>query len=446
MDNNLKPIEPLNGQKASVDIPEIASPIEEKPKAPIAAEANKTTLTGPHAVIAKKSSNRPNKIIIAIVALLILAGAIFFLFFYRVRVLVGTNPAPDKVTVDGTVISSKSFYLMPGKHKIVIERKDSVSYFVNRNFNKGEKLNLNFTFKPAPKAGLIETGATMLQGVQSKIYFVNADKSVGYLFGGDKTSVDIIKATNATYPTIKKYSLTEDGEILMVLDNEAIKLIDQAGSDIVNQAQAKLPFDGSKIGTFDSNPSGNSYFDGANKYIAFDQTDSQWILRLVSRDLARDEIVSTLDSTKYKNLKIEWLSDNQTIVLTGGYIGKIELTSRTYSELSTETNFSFSKASPDGAKILAVNSDGKGVVFEQDKSHDIDLPNLAPTCYFIDNSSALLYSNGRLVEYNFDTGNSIGYAGGEQVLLPTGLAIYGETLYYTNTQGLFAIDLVKEEY
>lgn len=447
MENNLKPIQPLDDRKADdVKVPEAQPRAEEGPKPPAPAETKRETFTGPHAVIAKKGSGRLNKIIIAAIIVLALVASAYFLLFYRIKVVINTTPSPDKVTIDGTVISSKSIYIMPGKHKIVVEKKDSVSYFVNRDFTRGEKVNLNFEFKPAPKATLIELNATMLQGVENKIYFANADKSIGYLFGGDRTSDDLIKATNATYPTIKKFSLSQDGTVLMILDDEAIKLVDQAGSDIVNQAQAKLPFDGSKISTFGSNPSANSYFDGANKYIAFDQTNGERILRLISRDLARDEIVMTLDSNKYKNLQIEWSSDNASLLLTGGTIGKIELTSRTYSELSGENNFTFSKLSPNGDRIFAVKSDGKGVVFEGDKPKAIDLPNLAPVCYFIDNSRAFVYTNGQLVEYNFDTGNSIGYAGGEQILLPTGLAIYGGTLYYTNTQGLLAIDLVKEEY
>lgn len=442
---NLKPIKPLNQEGTQKDIPQELKAQEQKPELNFLEQA-KGAKVGPHAVIAKKSSKPIKKIIFFSLALIVAGGFAYFLFFYRIRVIVNTSPSPDKVTIDGVVIKSNSLYLMPGKHKILVEKQGSVAYSINRDFRYGEKLNLNFAFKPAPESTLLEQGASAVQAYENKIYFVNKDKSLGYLFGGDTTGADIIKATNASYPTIKKYSITEDGTILMILDNEAIKLVDLGGSDIVNQAQAKLPFDGSKITAFDSNPSVDSYFDGANKYIAFDLADGQWILRLISRDLVRDEIVMTIDQAKFKDLKMQWLADNSSIILTGGAIGKIDLISRTYTELSPESNFVFSQASPDGSKIIAVKSDGTSKVFSEGTAKDLDLPNLAPVCFFTGKSKALLFSNGRLVEYNFDTGNSIGYAGGEQISLPTGLATYKDTLYYTNTQGLFAIKLVKEEY
>lgn len=449
MSEELKPIEPI-GEKPETQKAETvpAKPTEPPKVSEVKAPPfPKDNATGPHAVIPKKGSKRLGKFIIALIILIAAIATVYFLFFYRVKLTVSTNPAPDNVTVDGDKLLGKSIYLMPGKHKIIVEKNGSVSYSADRNFGHGEQVNLNFTFKPAPKSNLIGLDTTKLQDMGSKVFFVNSDKSIGYLFAGDRKASDVIRATNAVYPTIKNYLLTQDGSILMILDNEAIKLVDQAGSDIVNQAQAKLPFKADTIESFASNPSVDSYFDGANKYIAFDQTEGQeWILRLASTDLKRDEIVMNFERTKFKNINLEWLNDNANIIITGGAIGKIELTTRIYTELSAENNFVFSKSNQDGSKIFAVKSDGKGVVFKDDKQSDIIPANLAPVCYFLDKSNALIFSNGKLIEYNFDTGSSIGYAGGEQISSPSALVAQGNTLYYTNSQGLFGLDLVKEEY
>jgi len=455
--DNLKPIKPITEEK-KITVEEQKTAAPEKPlkidsqKTPLSGAAQieptpqPTQPTGHYALIKKKPPARILKITLGALFVLICLGAVYFFFFYRAKVIIATIQKPDRVLIDGKETGAVTIYLLPGRHSIAIEKSGYLPYFTISNLSRGQKIDLKFSFVKTPKATLISQGASLLTQ-DKKIYFVDEQKFIASVFGGEKTPGDVTQESVATFPTIKNLIVSQDSNLAYLSDDEAIKIIDLTKTDIINQTQTKLPIDGKLVTMMASNYFTNNYFDSANSFIVFDQKAiNTWALKLIKTDMSRNEYLMDIDPNKFINPKIEWAADSGDIIITGGSIGQLDLTTRTYSDLSDNKDYIFSKASPKGTRIFALRKGGEAEIITGNSRKEINLSGVVPVCGWKDESSAYIIFGNQLVLYNFDTDQAIGYAGGNEISSANTLVVGSNVAYFMTGEGLSALELVKEVY
>lgn len=352
-------------------------------------------------------------LIFSIIFILLVAGfAAFFFFFYRVKITINTNPAPDKVVLDGKEVKPGTFNLMPGKHTIEVSKDGFVTFTDSRAFKVSENINLDFKLEPAKESTLLNQGGYFPVATRDQNYlvFVGANGQIFSKKSADANSTPI-PLSNGTFPSVSQLLISNNGQFALVKDTEALKIVDFNKSDIINQSIAKLPPAISQVNSVTWNGNKSSFFPEENSEIVYDlKTDSGWRLYLANRAHTQADILATLDPDSFQNLYLDWNDSDRQVLLTGGEVGTIDLSTREYKTVSKDAKFIYGKWSPQGKSAAVIDDQGNLYRFKDGKLDKTNFKTKPDLISFTAANKLIIVTGSKPIEVDFDTLSSIDYA------------------------------------
>ncbi|MCX6809187.1 MAG: PEGA domain-containing protein [Candidatus Berkelbacteria bacterium] len=405
---------------------------------------------GTRAMIQRKGPGRISKIILCVVAFLIIAGGVFYFFFYRVTFVINPTPAPDKITLDGKQVKNGTYRVTPGTHSVEIEKKGFVSYRENKDFSIGEKQNLNFAFEKAESAETIADGA-IDASASYDLKFINFISKSGNLSAVSTSKQNNAWAqtqlSNGAYTNVRKVLFSNDEKFAVLLDNEALRVIDFAKSDLLNQVEAKLPPLASTIHSIALNTLKSQYFPEVNSKIIYDmEVPYGWSIIMANRDHSQSEIIMQLDKKDFSSLYLDWNDSAKDLLVVGGQVGIFDLSSRDYKTISKDADFVWGKWGQSGKNAALVDTDGNVWALSNGKVTKINLKTKPGLISFISQNEAIIAVDGRPVKFNFDSKEIINYAEINGLDGATSMAAISSEVYFSDQDGLKTAPIQEIKY
>ena len=400
---------------------------------------------GPAAVV-RRGSPRFIKVLLIFLAVVVLGTGAFFLFFYRAQVNISPNPTPDKILVDGKEVQAGKFHLLPGVHSIIIEKDGYISYRTQQNFKINERLKLTFPLQEATKPTLVAAKARMVSVANDgrAIDFLSGEGILSSFAGSGSTATAL---SNGTYKDVRKLIFSDQNDFAFILDNEALRVLDFARSDTLNQVEAKLPPDASSIHSITSNSGASQYFPDPNSNLLYDmQSSSSWDIILANRAHSQAQIVMSLDKDRFSTLKLDWAKNDRRVLLVGGELGVLDLATREYQQIDAEGDFVAGDISPGGQYALALDTSGEVYLAKDLKAQKLNLQSAPGEIFWLSASEAVVVSAGRPVKYNFDTNEAINYAEISGLKSADSVAVMNKIIYFTDSEGLKSAPLAENIY
>lgn len=419
--------------------PPISAP--QAPQAPQAPAAPMPSQPGKKAVI-KRSGGDTGwvKYILLAFAVLVIGAGVFYYFFYRVTFEINPTPTPDKILLDSNQVQPGTYRVKPGVHTLDIEKAGYISYISSRKYSFGEHIVLNFKFQ-AEKTPIISIAGAKLETLSSDkslLFFLDSNSSIAVTNLSDATG-KVTELSNGQYPTARIMKVSKDESFALVLDNEAIKIINFNKTDLINQSETKLPPLASGIHsiTWDNNES--QYFPAANSKILYDlQSSTSWDVFLANISHTQADIILQIDKNVFPNLFMDWGDNQNKVLITGGEIGVLDISKRDYQKIATDKQFSWGRWSPDGQKAVAVDTQGGVWVYQNNSLTRLPFDSKPSLVNFIDNINIAAVSQGRPVKYNFDTKQETNYAEVKGLTESSTFITKADVFYFETADGIFS--------
>ncbi len=406
----------------------------------------------PRGAVIRRSVTSPlPKIILGFFVFLVVGAGVFFFFFYRVTLNIAIPNNPDQITLDGKPIQEGVKKILPGEHSLVIAKKGYISYRLAKRFSIGEKLNLSFDLKPQIEPQLLAAGARMASASadQKFVNYVTADSHLA--------AVPVAQSGQSAVPTVlsvgafkglRQVLFSKTNTFALVLDGEALKLIDLKKTDILDQVIAKLPPDPTKISSITWNATESQFVPEANSKLVYDlKTGDLWNIILANRTHSQSEILMELEGGGFSNLHLDWGLSPKNILVAGGELGIIDVSARTYQTVDKQKNIHFALWGPNGTFALAIGGDK--TVYLLKNLTTLESQNLQSTSgqiTFISEKEGLIVSEGRPVRVNFDTGEVTSYAEIKGLDGAKSIAVAEGNLYFADQEGLKTAALTENVY
>lgn len=403
------------------------------------------------AVIRRSGTSPLPKIVLGFLLFLIGAGAVFFFFFYRVTLNINISNQPDQILLDGKPIQAGVKKVMPAEHSLVISKQGYISYRIDKKFAIGEKLDLSFALKPQTEAQTLAAGGRLCSASidQKYINYVSADNHLAAVPVTDsvQSAVPTVLSVGA-FNGLKQVLFSQTNTFALVLDAEALKLIDLKKTDILDQVIAKLPPDPKLISSITWNATKSQFVSEANEKVLYDlKTASLWNIILSNRTHTQSEILMELEGNTFSNISLDWGLSPKNILLAGGELGIIDVSARTYQTIDKEKNIHFATWGPNGTYALAIGGDKtvyllKNLTTMESLNYKSDAGKVA----FISEKEGLIISDGRPVRINFDTGEVTSYAEIKGLDGAKSIAVASGNLYFADQEGLKTAALTENVY
>jgi len=456
--DNLTPLSEIKDDKPASSAGDIrpsplAKKADSKPTSPppppaaskLEARGSKPPPPGPAAVV-KRGIPRFIKVLLIFLAIIALGAGAFFLFFYRAQISIFPNPAPDKILLDGQEIQVGKFRLFPGTHSIVIEKDGYISYRTERDFKINERLNLSLSLQEANKPTLVAAKARLLSVAKDgrSVNFLSGDGILSS-FAGSGTTASAL--SNGTYKDVRQLIFSDQNDFALILDAEALRILDFARSDTLNQVEAKLPPAASSIHSIVLNSGESQYFPSPNSNILYDmESSSSWDLILANRAHSQAQIVMSLDKNRFSTLQLDWAQNDRRVLVVGGELGVLDLATREYQQVESEAKFAAGSIAPGGQYALALDTSGEVYLAKDLKAQKLNLQSAPGQISWLSPSEAVIVSAGRPVKYNFDTNAVTNYAEISGLKSADSFAVMNKVVYFTDTEGLKSAPLVENTY
>ncbi|MFH1854790.1 MAG: PEGA domain-containing protein [bacterium] len=381
------------------------------------------------------------KIILYIVGVLILLAAGFYFFFYRVTLEINPSPAPDKILLDDKEIKAGIYKTMPGTHSITISKDGYVSYISVRNFKMAEKVKLNFALQKEkiPTLSVQQGKFPSFSSDLKNLFFLDKDSTVSVL-DLENEKAQSTPLSNAKFPTAKIVKISNNNNYALILDNEAIKIVDFSKTDLINQTETKLPPLAANIHSVSWNDNASSYFPEANSKLIYDLLSSYgWDVFLTNLKHTDANIILQLDKNKFSNAFFDWGANPNKVLVIGGEVGVLDLSKREYQSVSAEKNFVWGKWGPNGTEAVVV--DEEGTVYRingENKLETLPFKSAPNLISFFDEKNIAGVSEGRPVKYNFDTKQLINYAEVKDLSSAKSFISRSDIFYFGSSKGIFS--------
>lgn len=437
--------------KKTVPVPEI--PAKPQPTTPDSSSKIKpppqstpeTTQTVGTKAIIKRGRSRITKIIIGILIVIALSAGIFYFFFYQATIIINPTPTPDQIILDGKEIEAGTYRIKPGRHKLYVKKEGYVSYVLERELKMAQKITLDFAFKKQPEGKILAEGGSniVLTSDKSFIIFQGKDGKLYSIKRGSDPAVEAISITS--YPNIKEMLISENNLFAMILDRDALRVVNLLKQDLLSQDELKLPPLAQAISAVTWNAVTDSYFTEANAHIIYDlKTDYGWDLILANRQHTQSQILMQIDQDRFRNIRLDWGTNPKQVLIAGGELGIIDLPSRSYSEVLKEKDIVSAKWSPDGTKFAAISSEGQLYASEGEGATEIDVK--GELFNWINDNQLAVVESGRLIVYSFDTKEVINYAEIKGLENCYSFAVVDNEIYFSDNQGVKSASLQVPDY
>jgi len=415
------------------------APPEAKPSQPAASKEDEKKV-GSRAVI-KRPRGGFIKIILYILGVLILLATGFYFFFYRVTLEINPSPAPDKILLDNKEIKAGIYKTMPGTHSITISKDGYISYISVRNFKMAEKVKLDFALQTEKVPTLSVQGGKFpaYSSDLKNLFFLDKDSVISVLDLKNKKAQPT-PLSNAQYPTAKVVKISKNSNYALILDNEAIKIVDFSKTDLINQTETKLPPLATNIHSVSWNDNASSYFPEANSKLIYDILSSYgWDVFLTNLKHTDASMILQLDKNKFSSAFFDWGANPNKVLVAGGEVGVLDLSKREYQSISSEKNFVWGKWGPEGTEAVVV--DDEGTVYKitpENKLVSLPFKSAPNLISFFDEKNIAAVSEGRPVKYNFDTKQLINYAEVKDLSSAKSFISRSDVFYFDSDKGIFS--------
>jgi hypothetical protein len=208
---------------------------------------------------------------------------------------------------------------------------------------------------------------------------------------------------------------------------------------LINQTEAKLPPLASAIHSVSWNDNASQYFSEANSKIIYDLLSSSgWDVYLSNRTHTEANMIMQFDQG-FTNPMFDWGENPNQVLIAGGELGFLDLSKRDYQTISKDHDFVFAKWGPGAKNAIAV--DAEGIVYKINTDHKIEqLPFQSGKSLvsFIDENTLAAISQGRPVQYNFDTKSLINYAEVKDLDKSRSFVARSDIFYFETDQGILS--------
>ena len=429
--------EALSSKPTSSPPPPAASKLE--------ARGSKLPPPGPAAVV-KRGAPRFVKVLLITLAIVALGAAAFFLFFYRAQISIFPTPTADKILLDGQEVQVGKFRLSPGVHSVVIEKDGYISYRTERDFKINERLDLSLPLQEATKPTLVAAKARLASVAKDgrSVNFLSGEGVLSSFAGTGSTATAL---SNGTYNNVRQLIFSDQNDYAFILDAEALRILDFARSDTLNQVEAKLPPAASLVHSISSNSGESQYFPSPNSDIFYDmESSSSWDLILANRAHTQAQIVMSLDKNRFSTIRLDWAQNDRRVLLVGGELGVLDLATREYQQIEAEGDFVAGSFAPGGQYALALDTSGEVYLAKDLKAQKLNLQSASGQIFWLSASEAVVVSAGRPVKYNFDTNLVTNYAEISGLKSADSLVAMNNVVYFTDTEGLKSAPLAENTY
>jgi len=391
------------------------------------------------------------KIILGVLGFLIVGAAVFFVFFYRATLNINIPTKPDQILLDGKQIQEGITKVVPGDHTLVISKKSYISYRVSKQFAINEKLNIASELRPQTVAQVIAPGGKMVAASadQKFINFVTADNYLAAIaVSAASAKPTVSQLSVGAFNGLRSALFSSNNTFALVLDAEALKLIDLKKTNILDQVVAKLPPDPSRISALSWNETESQFVNEPNAKIIYDlKTSDLWNIILSNRTHSQSEILMEVQSTAFTNLNLNWGQSPKNILVAGGELGVIDVSSRTYQTIDKDKDIHFGLWGPNGTYALAIaQNNDVYVVKDASRLENLNQKTVAGQITFISEKEGLIVNESRPVRINFDTGEVTSYAEIKGLDGAKSIAVAGGNLYFADQEGLKTAPLTENVY
>ena len=406
--------------------------------------------TGGAAVI-KRTGGRLQAVITIVISTILVLGAAFYFFFYRATLTINPSPAADKITLDGREIAPGRYKVLPGDHTLVVSKTGYITLDLTRHLSINQKVDLSgLQLKKSLAGELITKGATR-DSISADTKLVNYVSPEGQLQNVPVSAQNGAYPASALsvglYPTVRELIFSQDNSFAFILDGQALKVLDFKKTNLVDQKEALLPPDASRISSFSTNAVKSDAFGEANSQIVYDlKTDNDWFLYLADRDHKQAQILMQIDPASFSSMSLDWGQNPRQILLLGGSAAIYDIPTRDYQTISDETGFISGSWGPQAKYAVALKGDGELYVLKDGILQDQNVKAKNRAFSWISQSEVVALSNQGAYKINFDTGQTINYAEIAGLQSSSFIAVSGSSIFFCDTEGLKVAPLKENAY
>ena len=150
------------------------------------------------------------------------------------------------------------------------------------------------------------------------------------------------------------------------------------------------------------------------------------------------EIIMQINRKNFPNFNMDWSNNPNKVLITGGEIGILDLSQRTYSKVSSDKTFTWGKWSSSGQEAVATDSEGGVWLYKSGNLTKMPFNTSAKLVDFVDFSTLAAVSSGRPIKYNFDTQQKMNYAEVKGLAKSTDFLVKDDLFYFSSADGVFS--------
>jgi len=404
---------------------------------------------GPAAIIKRPTGKI--KIIIGVILVAALACVgIFFLFFYRAKINISPVGGADQILLDGQAVTAGLQKVNPGVHSILISKDGYITYRQTENFKINQTMNIDFPLIRATEPILVEKGASNVapatttrfiyyQLSDGRIASVTTDSATGQFKG--------YAITNNAYPDAKKILYSDDDSFAVIQDGQSVKAVNFTRTDALNQTEAILPIDATEAESITWNTGSSNYVTEPNSKFIYDLAgEGIWSLMESSSNFSKSDILMRLDATKFSDLVLDWSNSPKQVLIIGGAGGVLDIATRHWEQILTDKTLVWGQWGPQGKYGIILDDAGEAYVLKDYQLTKLNLITSPKLISWTADSKAIIISDGRPLEVNFDTNERINYAEINGLKTAGSAVVRKGRIFFADSQGVETAPLTENVY
>ena len=429
----------------------VAAPSPAIPSAPAPRQGSgQAPQTIGKAAIIRRPTRRAALIIEIFAGILIALIATFFFFFYRAQININPTPAPDKILLDRKEVKTGNFKVKPGTHAVEIIKEGYVTYRLTREYKINQRVAITMSLLRATEPQTVLAGATTITAAQNNklAFFLTQDGQIASVASEPQNGkFEPYVISNGSYLGAKKIIYSADNTYALGQFDDSIKIISFAKPDTLNQVEARLPLDAPQTSSITWNDAASNFAPAANSQIVYDKNDGNtWNLIQSDLQITKPSILMTIDPTRFNNIFLDWGMSTKKVLIVGRELGVLDLGTRIYEKINENINFKWGIWGPQGKYAVVIDENGDSYVLSDLKVKKLDLKTVPNLISWNGQNKAIIVSEGRPVQVDFDTGSRINYAEINGLKSAASFAVIGGRAVFADNIGVKIAPLTENIY
>ncbi len=341
-----------------------------------------------------------------IVALLAVASAGFFLFFWRGTMTVTITPPQATVSIAGvTGTGAQTRTLPPGTYALHAEAPGFLPFDQDVTLGRHAKEQIDVTLQSAPVpiqlSGQVVQFLALDAEQSSLLYLEPATKTIYRLRFDDPTKPIIDPITPNRFEQIRDLIWSPDRQLALLREGGVLSLYDFNRYDLVNQTTTDWP---SEVKAIDWRP------DGAKvAYFLSNPTTGERTLVRATKDNEEIERIFNFANTVIMDPTLSWSPDAKQIAIVEKNVFLFDVFSKTLRQLSVPGPIKAVRWSPSSDRLLFETESGQlGLIGTGGEASRLAASGPLTRAVFSHDGQSLIHASGRgstfkLVRINLGT-------------------------------------------